>query len=218
MEHTRVGAREFDRADGVDDWRFVLGMIVAEFVLPTFPAGAALVSAIADAAESAGHHPDVELTYPGRVRVQLTTHAVDGLTTRDLDLARRISALAREAGATAHPSEVWDLEIALDTMDADRIRPFWQAVLGYRVVADGALVDPQRRGPALWFQQMDVPRTQRNRFHLDITVPHDVADERIAAAIAAGGTLVSDARARAFWVLADAEGNEICVCTWQDRL
>jgi 4a-hydroxytetrahydrobiopterin dehydratase len=64
---------------------------------------------------------------------------------------------------------------------------------------------------------MDAPRTQRNRIHFDITVPHDEAEARIAAALAAGGTMVSDSAARAFWVLADAEGNEICICTWQDR-
>ena len=38
-----------------------------------------------------------------------------------------------------------------------------------------------------------------------------------AAALAAGGVLVSDRAAPAFWVLADAEGNEVCVCTWQGR-
>jgi 4a-hydroxytetrahydrobiopterin dehydratase len=64
---------------------------------------------------------------------------------------------------------------------------------------------------------MDEPRTQRNRIHLDVDVPADVAEERVTAAIGAGGRLVSDARAKAFWVLADAEGNEVCVCTWQDR-
>jgi len=80
-----------------------------------------------------------------------------------------------------------------------------------------ALVDPRRQGPTVWFQQMDEPRTQRNRIHFDITVPPAEADARIAAALAAGGTLVSDRRARAFWILADPEGNEICVCTWQDR-
>lgn len=41
--------------------------------------------------------------------------------------------------------------------------------------------------------------------------------ERVAAALRAGGTLLSDRAARAFWVLADAEGNEVCICTWQDR-
>ena len=49
------------------------------------------------------------------------------------------------------------------------------------------------------------------------TVPHDEADARIAAALAAGGTLVSDDEARAFWVLADAEGYEACITTWEDR-
>ena len=64
---------------------------------------------------------------------------------------------------------------------------------------------------------MTEPRPQRNRIHLDVVVPHDEAEDRIAAALAAGGRLVSDDRARAFWILADVEGNEACICTWQDR-
>jgi 4a-hydroxytetrahydrobiopterin dehydratase len=64
---------------------------------------------------------------------------------------------------------------------------------------------------------MDEPLAQRNRIHFDIAVSHEEAEGRIAAALAAGGRLLSDAEARAFWVLADAEGNEVCVCTWQDR-
>jgi 4a-hydroxytetrahydrobiopterin dehydratase len=64
---------------------------------------------------------------------------------------------------------------------------------------------------------MDAPRPQRNRIHLDVTVSHDEADGRIAAALAVGGTMINDRAARAFWVLADAEGNEVCICTWQDR-
>ena len=80
-----------------------------------------------------------------------------------------------------------------------------------------ALVDPAGQLPAIWFQQMNSPREQRNRIHLDVTVPHDEADGRITAALAAGGRLLDDAQARAFWVLADPEGNEVCVCTWADR-
>ena len=64
---------------------------------------------------------------------------------------------------------------------------------------------------------MDAPRPQRNRIHIDVIVPEDEVDDRIQAALAAGGTLVSDAEARAFWVLADPEGNEACLCTWEDR-
>ncbi len=101
--------------------------------------------------------------------------------------------------------------------------PFWQAVLNYvpEKTAEGeqvtAILDPEGIGPPVWFQQMEQPRPQRNRVHFDVTVPHDVAEQRVQATLDAGGVLVSDARAKAFWVLADAEGNEACVCTWQDR-
>ncbi len=78
-------------------------------------------------------------------------------------------------------------------------------------------MDPLRRGPAIWFQQMDEPRPQRNRIHLDVDVAPELARPRIDAALAAGGTLLADDAAPSFWVLADPEGNEVCVCTWQGR-
>lgn len=211
-----ISAAEFDRLDGVDDWRVVLQTIQAEFRTGSFESGAALVAAIAEAAEAANHHPDLDLRYPGRVRILLTTHSAGGLTALDVELARTISALAARAGASPEPSTPQTVEIAIDTMDADRIRPFWAAVLGYRD-DDGVLVDPRGSGPPVWFQQMDEPRTGRDRFHIDVSVPHDLADARVEAALAAGGTLVTDRFARSWWVLADADGNEACVCTWQDR-
>lgn len=217
MEYTSVNAAEFAALEGVDDWRVALGAIHATFAAGTYPAAAELVSAITEAAERLVHHPDIDVRYPGTVSVTIMTHATGGLTTLDVDLAREISRLALAAGADADSSGVQVTELAIDTMDADRIRPFWAAVLDYRVAEDGSLADPRRQGWPIWFQQMDEPRTDRNRFHLDISVPHDAAEQRIAAAIAAGGTLVSDARAKAFWILADADGNEACVCTWQDR-
>ena len=55
-------------------------------------------------------------------------------------------------------------------MDADRIRPFWAAVLDYREQPDGSLADPRGWGAPVWFQQMDEPRTERNRFHVDEAV------------------------------------------------
>ncbi len=216
MEYTSVSPDEFAATDGVDDWRFTCAVIQAEFRAGSFAAAAELISAIAAEADAADHHPDVNLRYPDRVRVMVSTHAAGGLTTLDVDLARSISALAAQAGATAEPTVPQVIEIAIDTLDADRIRPFWAAVLGYRVDG-GTLVDPLRIGPPVWFQTMTEPRTDRDRFHIDISVAHDVADERVAAAIAAGGTLLTDAFARSWWVLADADGNEACVCTWQDR-
>jgi 4a-hydroxytetrahydrobiopterin dehydratase len=216
MEYTTITPEEFAETDGVEGWRVVLSGIRADFRTGSFPTAAMLVSNIADAAEALQHHPDIDVRYPDHVVVTISTHATGGLTTLDVELARSISQLAGLAGVSAAPSAVQGIEIAIDTMDADLIRPFWAAVLGYRE-QDGTLVDPLRIGPPMWFQQMDEPRTGRDRFHIDVSVPHDVAEQRVADALAAGGTLVTDEFARSWWVLADADGNEACVCTWQDR-
>jgi len=213
---TPLTADELAGLEGLDDWRFVLGAIHTELRAESFGAAASLVSSIAEAADAAGHHPDVDLRYPSIVHVVLTTHATGGVTARDVALAREISSLAAGAGATASPTAPQAVEIAIDTMDAERIRPFWAAVLGYRDQG-GYLVDPLRIGPPVWFQQMDEPRTDRDRFHIDVSVAHDAAPARLAAALAAGGRLVTDQFARSWWVLADADGNEACICTWQDR-
>jgi 4a-hydroxytetrahydrobiopterin dehydratase len=210
-------ADQFAELPDLEDWRFTLGRIDAHFRAGSFGGAAELAVQIAAAADAVQHHPDIDIRYPDRVHVTLTTHETGGLSTLDADMARTISALASAAGATAQPLLAQQTEVAIDAMDIPAVLPFWRAVLGY--VDDGtiALRDPLRLGPPFWFQQMDAPRPQRNRFHIDVTVPHDVAQERVAAALAAGGTLLTDQYARSFWVLADAEGNEACVCTWQDR-
>jgi 4a-hydroxytetrahydrobiopterin dehydratase len=171
---------------------------------------------IAAAADEMNHHPDLTITYP-RVHVLLTTHDADGLSANDVALARAISKIATELDIAAEPTAVTQLEIAIDALDIPAVKPFWEAVLGYEPHLDDDSVDPKGRAPAFWFQQMDAPRPQRNRIHIDVTVPHDVAQKRIAAALAVGGTLVSDKAAPAFWILADPEGNEACICTWQGR-
>jgi 4a-hydroxytetrahydrobiopterin dehydratase len=214
---------DFHRRTDLPEWRVVLGRIEATFVATSFEKAGDFVRQVAAAADAANHHPDVDLRYPGRVRVALTTHSAGGLTENDVDLAKQVSALAADAGLTNEPVASAAVEVAIDAMDIDAVRPFWKAVLGYKDDPSAAgeqvivLVDPRGVGPQFWFQQMDAPRPQRNRIHIDVSVPHDIAEERVAAALAAGGTLVSDKYARSFWVLADAEGNEACICTWQDR-
>ena len=217
----RLTATRFASLD-LPDWRWILRRIEATFRSPgSYAEAADLVATIGALADEADHHPEVELRYPGVVRVVLTTHTTGGVTGHDVALAEQISAVAAEAGMTSEPRRGQVLEIAIDALDIPAIVPFWRAVLAYDDETPGlattALVDPRGIGPGVWFQQMDEPRPQRNRIHLDIDVPHDEVDERLAAALAAGGTLVSDAAARAWWVLADAEGNEACLCTWEDR-
>ena len=177
------------------------------------------MDAIGRLADAAGHHPDVDLRSDS-VTVRLTTTTPDyffWLSERDVELARQISAAARELGVPADPTAVQSVQVTIDAFVHPEVMPFWRAVLGYRQVGDEDLLDPHSRGPSFWFQQMDAPRPQRNRIHIDVWVPHDQADSRIAAAIAAGGHLVTDQYAPAWWVLADAEGNEACVATWMGR-
>ncbi len=210
-------------------WRYLLGALAVSVHVSSLTEGA---EAAAAAAKLCGDHADGHLLIDVRAdRVLLTLRTVEdgGVTERDVELSRALSAeFGRRGlgmgGATSQPHgrSVQGVEVAIDALDIPRVRPFWKAVLAYEDEPDddestAALLDPARQGPAVWFQQMDAPRSQRNRIHLDLTVPHDEAEGRIAGALAAGGTLVSDAHARAFWVLADAEGNEVCVCTWQDR-
>jgi 4a-hydroxytetrahydrobiopterin dehydratase len=206
-------------------WRLVLGEVQTQVLTGSLPL-AADVAGRAAAVPGADGHLRLDIR-ADRVILALQSADVAGITPRDVELAHELSAMVGEfrlgtdAGvgtdAERRTRSVQALEIGIDALDAAAIRPFWRAVLGYADEAGGALVDPLGQGPAVWFQQMDAPRPQRNRIHLDVSVPHDEAPDRIAAALAAGGTVTNDAEAPAFWVLADAEGNEACITTWQGR-
>lgn len=218
MAPPTITATQFAARTDRADWRFELQRLHATFRAGSFEGATTFAARVAAAAEAADHHPDIDVRYPDRVHVVLATHAAGTRVTElDVDLAGEISALASAAGLTSEPTAAQEIEIAIDALDIARVRPFWAAVTGYREDGSDALVDPVRIGPAIWFQQMDEPRPQRNRIHLDMTVAADVADARVAAALAAGGTLLLGEAARAFWVLADPEGNEVCVCTCEDR-
>jgi 4a-hydroxytetrahydrobiopterin dehydratase len=199
------------------DWRVVRDDACTHFRTGSFATGVALVDAIGRLADTAEHHPDIDLRSDG-VTVRLRTHSNDGLSERDVVLARQISAAARELGVPVDPTGLQSVQVAIDALVLPDVMPFWRAVLGYREVGDADLLDPHFQGPPFWFQQMDAPRPQRNRIHIDVYVPHDQAEARVAAAIAAGGHLVSDENAPEWWTLADAEGNEVDVAPWPDRV
>lgn len=210
---------------GLDDWRKILDRLKARFRTGDFATGLALVDRIGAAAEEAGHHPDVQLTYP-EVIVTLSSHDVGGITSRDVDLARRISELASEVGATADAAGLTEVEPALDTQDGGRLAPFYAALLGGEVQHGGS-VDPSGQVPGVWFQEPprspeetgpELPaQDPEQRWHLDVWVPHDQGEARLQAVLDAGGRLVSDAAAPSYWVVEDADGNRSCICTPLDR-
>jgi 4a-hydroxytetrahydrobiopterin dehydratase len=215
MTEDRITMRQFYESDGVEDWRVIFGgdWACAHFRTRSFATGVALVQAIGKLATAANHDPDVDLR-PDGVTVRLFTHDVHGLTNRDVDLARQISTAARELGAAPDPSAVQHVQVAIDALVIPEVQPFWHAVLGYQDVGDEDQHDAMRRGPTFWFQQMDEPRPQRNRIHIDLYLPYDQVEVRIAAALAAGGHVVSDAHAPHWWTLADSEGNEVDLAIW----
>jgi 4a-hydroxytetrahydrobiopterin dehydratase len=191
------------------------GVLYARYKTGDFESATVLVAQVAELADAQNHHPDISLGY-GRVAFELSSHDAGGVTDRDIRLARGIHELADALGATAVDVRPQRHELAIDCVDADAVRDFWRVGMGYVELASGDdidLVDPSGRGPKVWFQQMDPPRTERNRIHVDVYVPTADAEQRVADVIAAGGFLLTDEFAPDWWVLADVEGNELCVCT-----
>lgn len=213
-------------SDAVDElgWRLMLGALYTQVLVPSLAQATEVARLAVEAAGTAAEgHLSVDIR-PDRAVLRLHSAAAGAVTGRDVRLAGLLAGALADSGRELTPGgEAFQmLEIAIDALDIPAVRPFWKAVTGYvdelgpSELAE-ALIDPLGRGPAIWFQQMDVPRPQRNRIHLDIDVPHDAARGRIDAALAAGGRLLSATEAPAFWVLADPEGNEACICTWQGR-
>lgn len=202
-------------AAGLTGWVHIRRSLRAIYRPADFVSGLAFVNRIGEAAEAANHHPDITLKY-SVVSVTTSSHDVGGLTSRDVDLARAITQIAEELGLAADSAAITDVGFALDTPDTPAAVKFWQAVTGWSA-SDDAVQDADQLLPELWFQDTDSTAVDRQRFHLDLEVPRDQVDARLEAAIAAGGTLVDDGAAPSFWVLADPEGNKVCLCTAQDR-
>jgi 4a-hydroxytetrahydrobiopterin dehydratase len=203
---------------GLTGWANLLGGLQTRIETGDFAAGLAVVNSIGTAAEDMNHHPDITLRY-GHVDVRLTSHDERGVTERDVRLARTISDIAAAAGVSLNSAGVSRMELALDTPVRASIVPFWHAVLGVERPEDGPdneVLDPAGGFPPIWFQTSG-SEEPRQRWHLDVSIEPAQVQPRIEAALAEGGTLVSDDEAPSFWVLADPDGNQVCLCTWENR-
>lgn len=212
------------------DWRKLGQGLHARYVVRDFEAGARFVAAVGRAGDALGHHPRVTMG-DGFVEFKLLSnnavyrdgdgveHVVDWVTQPDLDLARRITAIGAEHAVEADPASITTIELALDTAHAATIAPVWAALLTGSTGARGRgtigddVRDATERVPILWFQDTDEHETPRQRFHIDVWVGPEVAEQRIAAAVAAGGVIVDDSQAPSYTVIADQDGNKACVCT-----
>lgn len=202
------------------DWRIMFGGMT--FYPIASPSQAAeLAAVVAGLADDAGLpilvdlRPDGVMIDTGKDQWEDENFDVDK---RFRDLARAVQAAARGMGLTADTIRLRFVQIGIDAVDIPTVRAFWRAVLGYEYdprsefgVTD--IYDPRRLNLPIFFQQMpaseEARRAQRNRIHVDVFVPHDQAQARIDAALAAGGRIVYDDEAPEWWTLADPEGNEV---------
>jgi 4a-hydroxytetrahydrobiopterin dehydratase len=191
---------------GLQDWRKLAQKLHARFLIDAYADGVRFLAAVGESSQDAV--PDV----------RLGASFVD-VATQDAELAGRISAIAAEQGLTADPTAVAQLEIGLDTADLVELGPFWAAVLTGSTdsFTVNDIVDPTGRVATLWFQGTTPHETPRQRFHLDLWLPPEVVPGRIEAALAAGGKVTYDEEAPAFIVLADPQGNKVCLCTSESR-
>jgi len=208
------GWRGFLSAQGIVDWVVLHGGATAVFRVGSLGKAARLAEAIAKipGLEGAG----VLLTIgDGFLTVRLTRDLWQ-LEPRHIELARAISAVAREHDALADRSAVQEVQVAIaakrDEIDVD----FWRAVLGYLPMADDNAVDPLGHGSTAWMQVIDASKPLRHAMHIDVSVAHEQALARLQAALAAGGRIVDDSHAPEYWTLADRAGNRVCIVSWPD--
>jgi 4a-hydroxytetrahydrobiopterin dehydratase len=206
------GWQGFLAAEGGGDWVVLHGGAVAVFRVASLVEAARLAEAVAQV-------PGVEgalLTLTdGQLSVRLT-RGVFRLEERHLEVARAVSAVARAYGAAADRSLAQEVQLAVaaqpDALDVG----FWRAVLGYDGLDEDNVVDPLGHGSTVWMQDLDPGKSLRHAMHVDVSVAREQAEERLAAALAAGGRIVDDSSAPGAWILADRAGNKVCIAAWPD--
>jgi 4a-hydroxytetrahydrobiopterin dehydratase len=217
-----ISPTQFRESEGVDDWRVLGDGANAYFRTGSFAAGARLVEAISELPGVDEQRPDVDVRHDGvTVRLLKISEDYAGMTRGIVEIARRISAVARKLGFSADPSAVQSVLVIPGATDRPGVMPFWRAVLGYEPRRDSPaedLVDPRGRAVPFWFEQMREPRADGGgAIHIAVWVPYELAEARIAAALAAGGRMVRDTFAPSWWTLADPAGNEADIATTKGR-
>lgn len=210
-----IAPAEFHRAPDVADWRVTATGPQAVFVATSLAQAASLVGPVLAAAESHGIQPDIDLR-PEAVIVRVPYTSFDGIPAASTRFAADVSRAADERGLPADPARAQSIGIYVAQHSATDVRPFFTAALGYRDFGDTDAIDPLRCGPQLAFNPIAGDTPGRGRTHFDIFVPADQAQARVDAALAAGGRLVDDSHAPAWWSLASPDNHGVDIASWTD--
>lgn len=208
-------AAGFHRAPGVADWRVTGSGPQAVFTATSLAKAAELLAPIVEAAEQFGVLPDVDVR-PEGVVVTVPYRDTWGIPAAVAGFAAVVSQAAAALHLTANPALAQSVGIYVAQHSQADVRPFFTAALGYEPLGDTDAIDPLRCGPQLAFNPITGDNRSRGRTHFDIFVPADQAQARVDAALAAGGRLVDDSHAPAWWSLASPDNHGVDIASWTD--
>jgi 4a-hydroxytetrahydrobiopterin dehydratase len=207
------GWRDFLSAKGVEDWVVLHGGPTAVFKVGSLVEAARLAEAVA--AVPGLEQRTVMTVARNHLTVRLTRE-MWGTEARHIEVVRAISKVARERGASADRSAVQEVQLAIAAKPTEIDLPFWRAVLGYAPMHEDNAVDPLGHGSTVWMQDLNPEKPLRHAMHVDVSVAREVAEQRLAAAVAGGGLIIDESSAPAAWILADRAGNKVCIAAWPD--
>lgn len=205
----------FHRADGVSDWRVTSTGPQAVFAATSLSHAAALVAPVVAAGERFGVQPDIDVR-PEAVVVRVPYRSEDGIPAASAEFAATVSLAAAQLELVPDPSRAQTVGVYVAEHSAADVRPFFLAALGYDEFGESDAVDPLRSGPQLAFNPITGDAAARGRTHFDVFVPADHAQARVDAALAAGGRLVDDTHAPAWWSLASPDNHGVDIASWTD--
>jgi 4a-hydroxytetrahydrobiopterin dehydratase len=209
------GWKAFLAAEGIDDWVVLHGGPTAAYGVASLAEAAQLASALADRVPELADGP-VAITLTARWLTLRLTHEMWGLEPLHVDIAREVSAVAKDLGAVADRAAVQEIQLAIAAKPTAIDVDFWRAVLGYSAMAPDNGIDPLGHGSTVWMQDLDEAKALRHAMHIDVSVAREHAEARLAAALAAGGRIVDESNAPGSWILADRSGNKVCIAAWPD--
>lgn len=210
-----ISSKDFHREPGVGDWRVVSSGVQALFRASSLRHAAALVEPVVAAAEAHGILPDVDVR-PEAIIVRVPPWAFGGIPVGAPRFAAAVSEAAARLGLTADPASIQSVSISIAQHSQADVRPFFLAALGFDAVGETDAVDPLRIAPDLAFNPLTVDKARRGRTHFDVFVPASEGQARVDAALAAGGRLVDDSNAPAYWSVASPDNHGVDIASWID--
>ena len=208
------GWKAFLAADDLTDWVVLHGGPTAVFKTKTFAEAANFFQALAQLPQLNGTNAQVNIVSE-RVTVRITRE-VWNIESAHIDLARSISKIADSLGIVADPSQVQEVQVAISAKPDSIDLNFWRAVLGYEAMLGDNAIDPLGNSSTIWMQELDENKSLRHAMHIDVSVPEKHAEARLKAAVNAGGIVIDDSHAPAYWILSDRSGNKVCIASWPD--